>query len=146
MNLNTMQHIKIRKYSLLVGLCLFFLLRTISAQSIDPNGVGKVIFFDHDSYVVKPEFENVIRAHAEFLIANPKSKVSIEGHTEDRGGYEYNLSLAQKRAKAVKILLLRSNVSESQIEAISFGSTKPAEQGVDEAAFAKNRRVEFFYR
>ena len=141
-----MPHTKIRKYSLLVGFCLYFLLGTILAQSIGSNGIGKVIFFDYDSFVVKPEFENVIRAHAEFLIANPKSKVSIEGHTEARGGYEYNLSLAQRRTKAVKIILLRLNVSESQIEAVSFGSTKPAAQGDDEAAFAKNRRVEFFYR
>ena len=146
MKSTTMRHIKIRKHSILVGFYLFFLLGTISAQSIDPNGVGKVIFFDYDSFVVKPEFENVIRAHAEFLIANPKAKVSIEGHTEARGGYEYNLSLAQKRTKAVTILLLRLNVSQSQFEAVSFGSTKPAAQGDDEAAFAKNRRVEFFYR
>ena len=137
MKSTTMRHIKIRKHSLLVGFYLFFLLGTISAQSIDPNGVGKVIFFDYDSFVVKPEFENVIRAHAEFLIANPKAKVSIEGHTEARGGYEYNLSFAQRRTKAVKIFLLRLNVSESQIEAVSFGSTKPAAQG---------DRVEFFYR
>jgi peptidoglycan-associated lipoprotein len=145
-NLNTMQHIKIRKYSLLVGLCLFFLLGTISAQSIDPRGVAKVIFFDYGSFVVLPEFENVIRVHAEFLIANPKSKVSIEGHTEDMGGYEYNLSLAQRRAKVVTSFLLKFGVPSIQIESVSFGSTKPAAEGDDEAAIATNRRVEFFYR
>ena len=56
MNLNTMPQIKIKKFSVLVGLCLYFMLGTISAQIIVANGVGKVIFFDHDSYVVKPEF------------------------------------------------------------------------------------------
>lgn len=132
-----MPHTKIRMYSLLIGFCLYFLLGTISAQSIGSNGVSKVILFDYDAHVVKPEYENVIKTHAEFLIANPKSKVSLEGHTEARGGYEYNLSLAQRRTKAVKIILLRLNVSESQIEAVSFGSTKPAAQG---------DRVEFFYR
>ena len=139
---------KIRNPFVILGICLCLSLfaGVIAAQSYVPTGVDKVIFFDHDSFVVKPEFENTIRAHAEFLIANPKAKVSIEGHTEARGGYEYNLSLAQRRTKAVKIFLLRLNVSESQIEAVSFGSTKPAAQGDDEAAFAKNRRVEFFYR
>lgn len=146
MNLITMPHIKIRELSVLIGLCLYFLLGTISAQSIDPSGVRKVIFFDYDSFVVRPEFENVIRAHAEFLIANPKSKVSIEGHTEARGGFEYNLSLAQKRAKAVTNILLRIGVPSVQIESVGFGSVKPADEGNDGAAFAKNRRVEFFYR
>jgi len=146
MKSTTMRHIKIRKHSLLVGFYLFFLLGTISAQSIGPNGVSRVIFFDYDTFIVKPELENTIKAHAEFLIANPQSKVSIEGHTEARGGFEYNLSLAQKRAKAVTNILLRIGVPSVQIESVGFGSVKPADEGNDEAAFAKNRRVEFFYR
>lgn len=141
-----MRDIKIRKNSLLVGFYLYFLLGTISAQSIGPNEVSRVIFFDYDTFIVKPELENTIKAHAEFLIANPNAKVSIEAHTEASGGYEYNLSLAQKRAKAVMNILLRLGVPHVQIESVSFGSVKPADQGNDEAAFAKSRRVEFFYR
>ena len=141
-----MPNIKIRKQSFLIGFFIYFLLGTVSAQSNGPNGVSKVIFFDYDAYVVKPEFENSIKAHADFLIANPNLKVSIEAHTEDNGGYEYNLSLAQKRAKAVTNILLKLGVLSVQIESVAFGSVKPAVEGNDEAAWAKNRRVEFFYR
>ena len=137
---------KNRKLYIILGFYLSLFSGFTGAQSIGPNGGSRLIFFDYDGFVVKPEFENAIKAHAEFLIANPKAKVSILGHTEARGGHEYNLSLAQKRTKAVAILLLRLNVSQSQFEAVSFGSTKPAAEGDDETAFAKNRRVEFFYR
>lgn len=141
-----MPNIKIRKQTFLIGFFIYFFLGTVSAQSNGPNGVSKVIFFDYEDYVVKPEFENAVKAHADFLIANPNLKVSIEAHTEDKGSYEYNLSLAQKRAKAVTNSLLKLGVLSVQIESVAFGSVKPADEGNNEAAFAKNRRVEFFYR
>jgi len=137
---------KFIKPQIILGLCLSFFAGGIAAQSNGPNGVVKVIYFDFESFIVKPEFEGAIKEHAQFLLANPQAKVTIEGHSEARGGYEYNLSLAQKRAKAVKVLLLKFNVHVNQIEAVSFGFTKPAAQGEDEVSFAKNRRVEFFYR
>ena len=71
--------------------------------SAGPAGnVAKVVFFDYDSYVVKSEFQTAIEAHAQFLKANPRAKVSLEGHTDERGGREYNLALGQKRADAVR--------------------------------------------
>jgi peptidoglycan-associated lipoprotein len=115
--------------------------------SSGPDGnVSKVIFFDYDSYVVKSEFQNTLEAHAQFLKTNPKAKVSLEGHTDERGGREYNLALGQKRADAVRQRLSLLGVQESQVESVSFGKEKPSEQGSDESAFAKNRRAEFFYR
>jgi peptidoglycan-associated lipoprotein len=115
--------------------------------SSGPAGnVSKVIFFDYDSYVVKSEFQNTLEAHAQFLKTNPKAKVSLEGHTDERGGREYNLALGQKRADAVRQRLSLLGVQESQVESVSFGKEKPSEQGSDESAFAKNRRAEFFYR
>jgi peptidoglycan-associated lipoprotein len=115
--------------------------------SAGPSGnVAKVVFFDYDSYVVKPEFQSTIDAHAQFLKANPRAKVSLEGHTDERGGREYNLALGQKRADAVRQSLSLLGVQESQVESVSFGKEKPAVQGADESAFAKNRRAEFFYR
>ncbi len=115
--------------------------------SAGPGGnVSKVIFFDYDSYSVKPEFQSTIDAHAQFLKANPRAKVSLEGHTDERGGREYNLALGQKRADAVRQTLSLLGVAESQVESVSFGKEKPAAQGADEGAFAKNRRAEFFYR
>jgi len=111
-----------------------------------PNGVTKVIYFDYDSFVVKAEFQNAIEGHAQFLKNNPRAKVSLEGHTDERGGREYNLALGQKRADAVRQSLSLLGVSSAQIESVSFGEEKPAIQGSDESAFSKNRRTEFFYK
>jgi peptidoglycan-associated lipoprotein len=72
--------------------------------------------------------------------------VNIEGHTDDRGGREYNLSLGQKRSEAVRRALAVLGVPDSQMEAVSYGKEKPAAQGADESAFAKNRRAEMTYR
>ena len=87
-----------------------------------------------------------MEAQAKFLRGDKSRKVSLEGHTDDRGGREYNLGLAQKRSEAVKKSLTLLGVSEAQIEAVSLGKEKPAVSGNDEAAYAKNRRVEFNYR
>ena len=111
-----------------------------------PTGVAKVIYFDYDSYAVKPDFAPVIEAHARFLKADAKRKVALEGHTDDRGGREYNLALGQKRAEAVRRALSLQGVSEAQLEAVSFGKEKLAAQGADEEAHSKNRRVEVSYR
>jgi peptidoglycan-associated lipoprotein len=111
-----------------------------------PTGVAKVIYFDYDSYAVKPDFAPVIEAHARYLKADAKRKVALEGHTDDRGGREYNLALGQKRAEAVRRALSLQGVSEAQLEAVSFGKEKLAAQGADEEAHSKNRRVEVSYR
>ena len=68
--------------------------------------------------------------------------MAIEGHTDERGGREYNLALGQKRAEAVAKSLALLGVHDSQLEAVSFGKERPAVQGSDEAAWAKNRRAE----
>jgi peptidoglycan-associated lipoprotein len=69
----------------------------------------------------------------------------LEGHTDERGGREYNLALGQKRAEAVRQALSLLGVPESQLEAVSYGKEKPAAQGAAEADLAKNRRVEIRY-
>lgn len=106
---------------------------------------SRLVYFDYDSFVVKPEFQSVIAAHARFLRAQPARKVAIEGHTDERGGREYNLALGQKRAEAVRNALSILGVSSSQMEAVSFGKEKPVVTGNEEAAFAKNRRAEIRY-
>ena len=111
-----------------------------------PANAAKVIYFDYDSYIVKPEFQAVIEAHAQYLKANLRARVSLEGHTDERGSREYNLALGQKRADAVRQSLTLLGVSAAQIESVSFGEEKPAVAGSDEAAYAKNRRAEFFYK
>lgn len=111
-----------------------------------PVSVSRVIYFDYDSYLVRPEFAATLEAHAKFLKADAGRKVVLQGHTDERGGREYNLALGQKRAEAVRRSLAVMGVSDAQQEAVSFGKEKPAVQGADEAAFAKNRRVELSYR
>lgn len=114
--------------------------------SAGPANVEKIVYFDFDSYTIKPEFQSTIEAHAQFLKANNRAKLSLEGHTDERGGREYNLALGQKRADAVRQGLSLLGVNASQIETVSFGEEKPAMQGDDESAFSKNRRAEFFYK
>lgn len=104
------------------------------------------IFFDFDSFVVKPEFQSVIEAHGKYLVANPARRVTIEGHADERGSREYNLALGQKRAEAVKARLRLLGVAEMQIESVSFGEEKPRATGHDEASWAENRRADLNYR
>ena len=107
---------------------------------------SRLIYFDYDSFVIKPEFQAVIATHARFLRAQPARKVAIEGHTDERGGREYNLALGQKRAEAVRNALSILGVTANQMEAVSFGKEKPIVAGNEEAAFAKNRRAEIRYQ
>jgi len=111
---------------------------------VAPAGLN-VIYFDYDSFTLKPEARAVLERNAAHLQANKKFKVQLEGHTDDRGGREYNLALGQKRAETVRRALTLLGVSDAQLEAVSFGKEKPADSGSDEAAFAKNRRVEIKY-
>ncbi|MDD0837422.1 peptidoglycan-associated lipoprotein Pal [Curvibacter sp. HBC61] len=117
-----------------------------ASKNAGPAGVERIVYFDYDSYTVKPQFQAQLDAHARFLKANSARKVSLEGHTDERGGREYNLALGQKRAEAVRRALTLLGVSDSQLEAVSFGKEKPAAVGSDEASLAQNRRVEISYR
>jgi len=110
------------------------------------SNLPRVVYFDFDSYVVKDEFRSTVEANAKALSADAKRKVSIEGHTDERGGREYNLALGQKRAEAVARSLSLLGAKTDQVEAVSFGKERPAAQGSDEAAWAKNRRAELNYR
>ncbi len=111
-----------------------------------PANVARLLYFDYDSYEIKPEAQALIDAHARFLKANPQRRVALEGHTDERGGREYNLALGQRRAEAVRRALALLGVADNQMEAVSFGKEKPAVVGADEAAWAQNRRVEIAYR
>jgi len=126
----------------------------VAPVSVDPNaqnaagpvGIARIVYFDFDSYTIKPEFQSLIDGHARFLRANTQRRVQVEGHTDERGGREYNLALGQRRSEAVRRALTLLGVNDAQIEAVSFGKEKPAVPGSDEAAWAKNRRAEIVYR
>lgn len=106
----------------------------------------RTVYFDYDSYVIKPEFQSLIANHARFIKSQNGRKVAIEGHTDETGGREYNLALGQKRADAVRSALSILGVPAAQMESVSFGKEKPAAAGSDEAAYAKNRRAEIRYQ
>jgi peptidoglycan-associated lipoprotein len=114
----------------------------LTKNNTAPATVSRIVYFDYDSFVVKDEFRPLIEAQSKVLTSDRKKKVSIEGHTDERGGSEYNLALGQKRAEAVAKTLTLLGVNDSQVEAVSFGKERPAVQGSDEAAYAKNRRAE----
>ena len=116
-----------------------------SGPIADPRTSPKVIYFDYNSSEIKPEGAELVDAHARFLIANKTRQVSLEGHTDERGGREFNLALGQKRAEAVRTRMRLQGVTDIQMEALSFGKEKPAAAGNDDAAHAKNRRTEINY-
>jgi peptidoglycan-associated lipoprotein len=111
-----------------------------------PKNLALTIYFDFDSDVVKPEFQAIVAGHAKHLSQYKSVRVFIEGHTDERGGREYNLALGQKRAEAVRRALSLLGVAESQVEAVSFGKEKPADPGSSEESMAKNRRAQISYR
>ena len=106
----------------------------------------RIVYFDFDSFVIRTEARPLIEAHARRLRADAKLRVALEGHTDERGGREYNLGLGQKRADAVRKALSLLGVADTQMEAVSFGKEKPAVPGNSEAAMQENRRVEINYR
>lgn len=117
-----------------------------SINVAQPTDMLQIVYFDFDSSVVRDEFNAVLEAHARYLGANSSRLVALEGHTDERGSREYNVALGQRRSEAVRRVLSVLGVKESQMEAVSFGEEKPAVRGFDEAAYAKNRRVELTYR
>jgi peptidoglycan-associated lipoprotein len=106
------------------------------------NKVGRVVYFDFDSYVVRDDQRAVVEANARMLAAQKGKKMVIEGHTDERGGREYNLALGQRRAEAVARSMMLLGAADNQIEAVSYGKERPVSDGHDEASWAKNRRAE----
>ena len=104
--------------------------------------LDRLVYFDFDSYVVKSDYAPVIETHAKRLTADRNLRLVVEGHTDERGGREYNLALGQRRAEAVVRSLTLLGASANQLEAVSFGEERPAVVGSNEEAWAKNRRAE----
>ncbi len=103
------------------------------------------IYFDLDSYSVKPEYQALLDHHAKFLAKNGQMKMLIQGNADERGSREYNLSLGQKRAEAVKKALMLLGVKEAQLESVSLGEEKPACAEATDSCWAQNRRGDMLY-
>ena len=115
---------------------------TQPATSPSAQQVARIVYFDFDSFVIKDEYKPVIEGNARLMTASKGKRMVVEGHADERGSREYNLALGQKRAEAVVKTLALLGVNPAQVEAVSFGEERPAVQGSDEAAWAKNRRAE----
>lgn len=112
----------------------------------DPNNIlsKRNIYFDFDSDAVKAEYRPIIEAHAKYMQANANAKMILQGNTDERGTREYNLSLGQRRAVAVKSALNLLGVKDSQIETISYGEEK-ATQNCGGDSCDKDRRVDIVH-
>jgi peptidoglycan-associated lipoprotein len=113
----------------------------------DPKNIlsKRSIYFEYDQFTIKDEYRAIVEAHAKYLQANRSARAILQGHTDERGTREYNIALGQKRADAVKNMMLLLGATEIQIETVSFGKEKPRREGHDESSWAENRRVDIVH-
>ena len=113
----------------------------------DPNNVlsKRSVYFDFDSALVRDEFKPLVQAHARYLVEHPSTRLTVQGHTDERGSAEYNLALGQRRSDSVKQAMNVLGASDRQIDTVSFGKEKPKAAGHDEDAWAQNRRGDIIY-
>ena len=99
-------------------------------------------FFDFD----KSEDKAMVEAHGKYLGEHGNRSVVVEGNTDERGSSEYNLALGNRRATAVKKMLVVSGAKASQVSTISYGEEKPRATEHNEAAWSQNRRADIVYK
>ncbi|GAB5498982.1 MAG: hypothetical protein PsegKO_12930 [Pseudohongiellaceae bacterium] len=102
----------------------------------------RVFYFDFDVAEFRPADREVLTFHARDLASNPRKRIRLEGHADERGTREYNLALGERRANGILNFLIVNGASRSQIETVSYGEERPADRGTTEAAYQRNRRVE----
>jgi len=123
-------------------------LSRLGAEFSDPaNPLSKqTVYFMYDSSQIQQDFIPVVASHAQYLISHPQQRVILEGHADERGSREYNIALGEQRAKSVYRMMKVQGVSDSQMEVVSYGEEKPSAEGMDEASWQLNRRVEIAYQ
>jgi len=124
-----------------------------SAANADENSMGdsdngkamglQTIHFAYDAYTLDDENKTTLKANAQILKDKPSLKIQVEGHTDARGGIQYNMALGEKRANSVKKFLQAQGIDAGRISTISYGKEKPIDQGSSDEAYAKNRRANF---
>jgi peptidoglycan-associated lipoprotein len=109
----------------------------------DPSNplYARTIYFDYDSSEIKPEYIAVMRNHARYLGSNLGTRVTLEGHTDERGTREYNLALGDQRAEAVRRFMVAEGAATDQMSTLSYGEERSAESAHGEQAWRQNRRV-----
>ncbi len=104
-----------------------------------------IVYFDYDQSDVRAEYTDLLASHARRMSSQPGLRIRLEGHADERGSREYNIGLGERRAQAVRRLLLIQGASAGQISTVSFGEERPAAMGSNEEAYQQNRRVELVY-
>ncbi len=99
------------------------------------------IFFDTDRYNVDTEDQMTLQSQAQWLAKYPNSRITIEGHCDERGTRDYNLALGERRANAAKNYLVSLGIDPARIQTVSYGKERPQAQGSNEQAWAQNRRA-----
>ncbi|CAH6785157.1 peptidoglycan-associated outer membrane lipoprotein Pal [Vibrio chagasii] len=105
----------------------------------------QTIYFAFDNSTIAGDYEEMLAAHAAYLVKNVDMKVTIEGHADERGTPEYNIALGERRAQAVAKYLQALGVQADQISIVSYGEEKPLLLGQSEDVYAKNRRAVLVY-
>ncbi|OQK18098.1 hypothetical protein AU255_09700 [Methyloprofundus sedimenti] len=120
----------------------------LSPEFSDPSSPlsKRTIYFKYDSSQVLNEFIPVINAHAQYLMNHPNQRITLEGHSDERGTREYNIALAEQRAKSVFKMLQLIGVMSNQVDIVSYGEEKPVALEHNDDSFALNRRVEVVYK
>lgn len=106
---------------------------------VDPN---QSVYFDFGKATINPGYRAVIQKHAEFIVGHDKDVVTLEGNCDERGSAEYNLGLGQRRADAVKKLLVDAGVPANRVKSTSLGKEKPKLSCHAENCWKENRRVD----
>jgi peptidoglycan-associated lipoprotein len=105
----------------------------------------KVLYFDYDSAEIRPQYASLLRSHAAYLYQTAGERVTLEGHSDERGTREYNLALGERRSQAVKRFLMAEGAPAERIATLSLGEERPADPRRNERSWSENRRVELVY-
>lgn len=111
----------------------------------DPCLRQRVVYFDLDQDALRPEFQGAMACHAKYLRDRPSSRMTLEGHADERGSRDYNLGLGERRGNSVSSALQANGGSGSQISVVSYGEERPTCTASSEDCWARNRRVEVIY-
>jgi peptidoglycan-associated lipoprotein len=158
----THRRVKMKKSLLLMFATVFVFVAGCATQDIQPESAEpvavteepsvrgdsdndanlKTVYFDFDKSDLTDDALKTLKENVAYLTGNPKLQVVLEGHTDNRGTTEYNLSLGQRRASKVRQHYIRLGIAKNRITTISYGREKPVDADNNESAWAKNRRAE----
>lgn len=114
-----------------------------SLEEVNKAGYLKKIHFDFDKYYIKDNMKPTLHRNADWLLKHPEVEILIEGHCDERGTFEYNMALGEKRAEATLNYMISLGIKPERVKIISYGKTRPVVKGVDEETHYQNRRAEF---